>query len=86
MRVAIGLVLALVFFAGLVVATLRETRAECEVCVAFGGDRVCRTSSASDADTATQMAQATACAVLSNGVTQGIQCRRTPPVSVRCGD
>lgn len=82
---AIGVVLALVFFGGLVVATLRETQAECEVCVAFGGERVCRTSSAADEETATQMAQATACAVLSNGVTQGIQCRRTRPVAVRCG-
>lgn len=85
MRVLAGIVLALVFFAGLVFATLRETRAECEVCVAFEGDRVCRTSSASDEEEATRMAQSTACAALSNGVTAGMQCRRTPPLSVRCG-
>jgi len=85
MRVAVGVALGLAFLAGLVLATLRETQAECEVCVDFGGRRLCRTSSAADEDTAMQMAQATACAVLSNGVTQGIQCRGVRPVSVRCG-
>jgi len=85
MRVAIGILLALVFLAALVVTTLRETAVACEVCVDFGGRSACRRSSAADRDQALQMAQSTACAVLSGGVTQGLQCQRTPPRSASCG-
>ena len=37
-----------------------------------------------DADTAAQQAVASACAILSQGVTQGLECQRTPPRSLRC--
>ena len=86
MRVAIGVLLALVFLAALVFATLRETALSCEVCVDFAGRSACRRSSAADREQALQMAQSTACAVLSAGVTQGLQCQRTPPRSAKCGD
>ncbi len=85
-RTAIGVLLAVGFLAALVFATLRESAVECEVCVDFGGEGVCRRSSAADRDQAIRMAQSTACAVLSGGVTQGLQCQRTEPRSVRCGD
>jgi hypothetical protein len=86
MRVAIGVLLVLVFLAALVFATLRETAVACEVCVEFGGQDACRRSSAADREQALQMAQSTACAVLSAGVTQGLQCQRTPPRSAKCLD
>ena len=84
MRTAVGIALALCFFAALVFATMRETAATCEVCVDFGGRTECRRSSAANRDQALQMAQSTACAVLAGGVTQGMACQRTAPHSSRC--
>jgi len=59
---------------------------ECEVCLAYRGETACRTVAASNADDATQQAIATACAILSQGVTQGLECHRTPPSSLRCSE
>lgn len=84
MRIALGVLLALAFFGALWLVTLREAAVACEVCVAFGGQTACRLASAADREQALQMAQSTACAVLAGGVTQGLQCQRTPPTSVRC--
>ncbi len=84
MRVALSLVIGLVFVVALVVAVLRESAVECEVCVAFGSGSACRTSSAADRAAALQMAQSTACAVLADGVTDGLRCQHTAPTSVRC--
>jgi hypothetical protein len=83
-RVIAGVLLAAVFVAALVQATLSEAQVECEVCMDFHGASVCRTGSAADRDASVRNAVMTACAVLSDGVTQGIACDRTPPRSVRC--
>ena len=71
-------------FAALFLAPGREAAVECQVCVEFGGRSACRTGSASDGVGAMRGAGAAACAVLSSGVTQGMECDRTPPRSVRC--
>jgi hypothetical protein len=84
MRTALGVVLALVFVAALVFATLRETAVACEVCVDFGGRSACRRSSAAEPSEAIRMAQSTACAELSSGVTEGMACQRTPPRTAQC--
>ena len=83
-RVWLGTLLGAAFLAAMVWTTLAQSGAECEVCLEYRGDSVCRTAAASDADTATQQAIATACAILSQGVTQGLECQRTPPRSLRC--
>jgi hypothetical protein len=85
-RTAIGIAIAGVFFGALVWATLQQTAVTCEVCVAFSGRSACRTSSGADRDQARQMAQSTACAALSGGVTEGMRCQRTLPNSVSCDD
>lgn len=84
MRVIVGFGLAAAFLAALVLATLRETRVECEVCLDYAGRGECRTASGSDAEQARQQALTTVCAVLASGVTRGLECQRTPPRSVRC--
>ena len=86
MRLAVGLLLAATFAAALVYTTLYESQVECEVCVQFGGRSACRTVAAADRDRAVAMAVTNACAVLSSGVTPGIQCSQTPPRSVRCDE
>ena len=76
--------LGLAFVAALILATLRESRVDCELCVRFAGQEVCRRASAADRDQAIAMAQNTACAVLAGGVTRGIQCNRVVPHRVQC--
>jgi hypothetical protein len=72
------------FVAVLVMALAREANVECEVCIEFGGHRVCRTNLGADRNAAIQGATAAACSMLSDGVTRGIQCSNTPPKSLRC--
>ncbi|MEM7410183.1 MAG: hypothetical protein AAF430_08125 [Myxococcota bacterium] len=84
MRVAAGVLLAGIFFAALVWTTLGQTAVTCEVCLTFAGREACRESSGADREQARAMAQSTACAVLSSGVTQGLQCQRVVPSRTRC--
>lgn len=83
----IAITLAVVGFStALVWATSREASIECEVCMEFNGRSLCRTSSGAERDAALRGAIATACALLSNGVTAGMACDRTPPRSVSCSE
>jgi hypothetical protein len=82
-RLVLG-ALGLAFVAALILATLRESRVECELCVRFDGRVACRRASAADRDQAIAMARNTACAVLAGGVTRGMQCNRVVPHSVSC--
>lgn len=85
-RVWLGWMLGGAFLAALLWTTLAQSGAECEVCLAYGGETVCRTVAAADRETASQQAIASACAILSRGVTQGLECQRTPPRSLRCDE
>jgi hypothetical protein len=83
-RILTGIVIGALFIAALFFATRSHTGVECELCVEFRGRTACRTAGAADRDEAIRAAVTTACAVLASGVTDGIQCDRTPPHSVRC--
>ena len=83
-RVWLGWLLGAAFLAALLWNTLAQSGSECEVCLDFRGESACRTVAGADADTAAQQAIASACAILSQGVTQGLECQRTPPRSLRC--
>jgi hypothetical protein len=85
-RVVGGLIAAALFVGAMILATSREASVECEVCIDFAGGSKCSKSSARDRDSALRGAIANACADLSNGVTQGLECDRTPPRSVRCSE
>jgi len=85
-RVITGVVLAAAFIAVLILSLMKEAQVECEVCIEFGGARACRTTIGSSRERAVSGATSNACAVLSSGVTAGIQCGNTPPSSVRCKD
>jgi hypothetical protein len=82
----VGAALAAVFAIVLVFALTREASVECEVCIEYGGQKACRTNLAADREHAILGATSTACAVLAQGVTRGIQCSNTPPRSVRCDE
>ena len=85
-RVWIAWLIGAAFAAALVWSTLAQSGVECEACVEYGGTSLCRSVRASDADEAARQAQANACATLSRGVTQGLECDRTPPRSLRCSE
>ncbi len=84
MRRAIGVALAVAFVFALVYTALSQSKVECEVCMQFGGSATCRTAAAAERDQALVTAIRNACAILSSGVTDGIQCDQTPPRSVTC--
>jgi hypothetical protein len=85
-RLVAGLMLGAVFIAAMFFAIQRESAVQCELCMEFGGRTVCRTASAVDRDAAVRGAITTACAVLSSGVTQGLECDRTRPRSLSCSE
>ena len=83
-RMIIGILAAMVFVATLVMALAREAAVECEVCIVFAGQRVCRTNAGADRAAAIQGATTAACSIMSSGVTRGIQCSNTRPQAVQC--
>ena len=85
-RWLVALLLGVAFVTALILATRREARVECAVCLDFAGRSACRTAVAADQESALRGAVSTACAVLSGGVTQGLECDRTPPRSVQCSE
>lgn len=57
---------------------------ECEVCMTFGGNEVCRKATGTSAAEALRTATDTACALLASGMTETIRCQRTAPQSTTC--
>ena len=86
MRVLVGGLIAAGFLGLLVWTTLQQAQARCEVCMVYRGRELCEAASAADRDEALAQARNTACARLSNGVTDGIACNGTPPREVRCSE
>ncbi len=73
----IGAVLAL-----LVYSSLGLKQHTYEVCMEFQGRTNCATASGTTKEEAIRTATDTACATISAGMTDSIQCSRTPPASV----
>jgi hypothetical protein len=86
MRTIVGISIGALFIGAMIYAVMAESRVECKVCVVYRGETVCRTSTAADRPQAIAGAVASACAVLSSGVTDGIECRSIPLRSQTCSD
>jgi hypothetical protein len=81
----IGMVLALVAFAVLVVwLSIPRSPSICEVCLNFGDEMVCRRGAAHTAEDAARAAQESVCGGNVRGMTELINCRNAPPVRSRC--
>jgi hypothetical protein len=80
--IALVAVIALVGF--LLWSTLASQRAECRVCMEFGGRRNCAVASAATRDEAARSAQTTACGPLAHGMNESIACDNRPPAVVEC--
>jgi len=83
---AARIVIALLFVGALLYATFGMGVAECEVCVEFRGRSACATVTAQGREEAIQQAVSTACAGISAGVTDSMECSRTFPESVLCSE
>jgi hypothetical protein len=82
----IGVLIAAGIAVAIVLATRQEASIECTVCMDYGGRSECRTAAGSTQEATMRGAMMSACSVLSDGVTRGLECDRTPPRSVTCSD
>lgn len=73
----LGIVLAVVIY-----SSMGLRKFTCEVCMEFKGRTNCATASGTTQEEAVRTATDTACATISAGMTESIQCSRTPPLSV----
>ena len=78
----LGIIVAVVIVAVLVLSSLQLRQHTCEVCITFGGQTNCAIASGTTRNEAQRSATSTACASISGGVTQSIQCGNTTPDKV----
>ncbi|HXH27882.1 MAG TPA: hypothetical protein VNL37_02490 [Candidatus Polarisedimenticolia bacterium] len=65
--------------------SLTIARNECEVCITFQGQTVCRTAASGSRQASVESAVTSACGTLASGMTDSIRCQNTTPDSVTCG-
>jgi len=80
------LVFLTVFIAVVVYLSVRAPRHECEVCLTFQGESVCRTAASGTREASIESAVTSACGTLAAGMTESIRCQNTPPDRVACKD
>jgi len=78
------LAVAATFVAVVVYRTMQIATFECEVCIEFRGNSVCRTVQAASTAEARTSAINNACALLASGVTDSLACERQPPLKLQC--
>ena len=83
-RTAIGAALGIAFITAVIWAAFEATQVQCEVCVEFKGRPACSTAQAADAIQAEAQALSGACSQVTGGVTDTLECDRTPPTSRSC--
>jgi hypothetical protein len=72
-------------FAGVVVyGTIAPVQSQCEVCLEFNGELVCRRGAGESEEAARQAAQESACGGNVSGMSEIIACRNATPVRVQC--
>jgi hypothetical protein len=77
--VFLGLFALVVVYRSLTIA-----RHECEVCLTFQGQSVCRTAASGTREASIESAVTSACGTLASGMTESIRCQATPPDRVTC--
>ena len=81
--VVIGVAFVLAVLAFLVYSSMHIANYRVEVCVAFHGLNQCRIASADTQSDALRSAQSNACALMTSGVTETMQCEHENPTSVK---
>jgi hypothetical protein len=80
----VSILFGLAVLAALIYSSMGLQEQSCEVCITFNGRTNCATASAPSQEEATRTASDVACAPISSGMTESIQCSNTPPDSVKC--
>lgn len=83
-RTAVGTLLGLAFIAAVIWSAFEATQVQCEICVEYKGRSACSTAQAADVLQAEAQALSGACSQVTGGVTETLECDRTPPVTRRC--
>lgn len=81
--VVIGIAFVLAVLGFLVYSSMHIANYRVEVCIAFHGVNQCRTASADTQADALRSAQSNACALLTSGVTETMQCEHQDPTSIK---
>jgi hypothetical protein len=68
----------------LIYSTMGLQQYTCKVCKTYQGKTNCSTAHAPNREEATRTASDVACAVISSGMTESIQCSNTMPDSTEC--
>lgn len=80
-----GIVAVMVAFMTIVVwSTMSDVETECEVCLTFGTEQVCRTGRGANEVTALQAAQESVCGGNTSGMAEIILCRNATPERATC--
>lgn len=68
----------------LIVGSMGTVQAECELCVEYQGQTVCRSGSGADQDEAIQAAKKAACAMMASGMAESVNCQNAPATNLQC--
>ena len=77
--VFLGLFIAIVVYFSMTIA-----QQECEVCMTFMHQSVCRTAASGTREASIESAVSSACGTLASGMTESIRCSNTKPDRVTC--
>ncbi len=81
------IVLAFLAFIGFVVWSAQSGgQSHCQVCMTFGGMKNCASAAGTTIEEAERAARTAACATITSGVTESIQCDHSAPTSRSCGN
>ena len=81
----LGLTVAIVaLLGGLIYGSLSLVQFECSLCMEFNGMRQCRTGSGANQEDAQAAARRAACAVMTSGMAETIQCDNVIPTGLQC--
>lgn len=83
-RAAIGAAIGVVFVAAVIWAALDQGAIQCEICVDYKGRSACSIAAAADLLQAETQAQSGACAQVTGGVTETLECGAIRPTVRRC--
>jgi hypothetical protein len=72
------------FIAGVVYFSMTIAQQECEVCMTFMSQSVCRTAASGTREASIESAVTSACGTLASGMTESIRCSNTKPDRVTC--
>ena len=83
-RTAISVAIGILFVGAVIWSAVSESAAQCEICVEYKGRQACSTASAADLELAESQAKSGACAQVTGGVTETLECAAIQPSARRC--